>query len=110
MMLDDSCQVIAHYFSDGVYFKHVVLRSGYKIKQHVHKYDHMAILVNGSAMVETASGIKTYYGLSFIEIKAGVAHSVAPLTGDVDWICCHRTDCTDVDEVDEVVCVPHEAA
>jgi mannose-6-phosphate isomerase-like protein (cupin superfamily) len=40
-----------------------------------------------------------------LAIAAGKHHGIKSLT-DVVWYCVHATDCTDEDEIDEVLIVP----
>jgi hypothetical protein len=40
-----------------------------------------------------------------ITVKAGKHHGIRSLT-DVVWYCIHATDCTDKDEIDDVIIAP----
>jgi hypothetical protein len=44
-----------------------------------------------------------------LTIEADKHHGVKSLT-DVVWYCIHATECTDLDEVDEVLIVPGDVA
>jgi hypothetical protein len=44
-----------------------------------------------------------------LTIEADKHHGVKSLT-DVVWYCIHATECTDLDEVDEVLIVPSDQA
>lgn len=90
MILDNiSCQTIGHYFADNAYLKHMLLKEGYSLQQHKHKFSHLSVLVNGSAFVEVNGQSTLHHGLAIISIEAGSSHSVTPVDGDCDWLCLH---------------------
>lgn len=93
----------SHHFCGGVYAKKVIIEDGFEIKQHAHEYDHMSILSEGCAVVFQGDEQKTYYAGDVIEIPAGVEHSVCAVNGRVVWFCIHKTDETDVDNIDNVL-------
>lgn len=95
--------VIAHHFIGGTYCKEMRIPDGFEVVSHEHAFDHMSVLTQGCVIVE-ADGIQnTYWSPAVIEIKAGVKHSVMPVNGDAHWLCIHATDCTDVNQVDNVL-------
>lgn len=102
-------QVIAHHFIGGIYAKSMLIPEDCEVVSHKHNYDHMSVLTSGCAIVEADGQQQTYWAPSVIEIKAGVAHSVRPVNGDAHWLCLHKTDCTDVDQVDNVLIQPQAA-
>ena len=73
--------------------------------QHVHKHDHLSILASGS--VEMAvDGVKSIiHAPACLTIAAGKHHGIKSIT-DVVWYCVHATDCTNENEVDEVLIEP----
>jgi quercetin dioxygenase-like cupin family protein len=94
--------MIHHHFSAGVYTKETRIPAGYVLVQHAHKHDHLSILASGS--VELAvDGIKSVvHAPACLTIAAGKHHGIKSIT-DVVWYCVHATDCTDEDEIDEVL-------
>ena len=73
--------------------------------QHAHKYGHLSILASGSVEL-LVDGVKSVVDApACLTIAAGKHHGVKSLT-DVVWYCIHATDCTDENEVDEVLIVP----
>jgi quercetin dioxygenase-like cupin family protein len=94
--------MIHHHFSAGVYAKETRIPAGYVLVQHAHKHDHLSILASGS--VELAvDGIKSVvHAPACLTIAAGKHHGIKSIT-DVVWYCVHATDCTDEDEIDEVL-------
>jgi mannose-6-phosphate isomerase-like protein (cupin superfamily) len=94
--------MIHHHFSAGVYAKETRIPAGYVLVQHAHKHDHLSILASGS--VEMAvDGVKSVvHAPACLTIAAGKHHGIKSIT-DVVWYCVHATDCTDEDEIDEVL-------
>ena len=94
--------MIHHHFSAGVYAKETRIPAGYVLVQHAHKHDHLSILASGS--VELAvDGIKSVvHAPACLTIASGKHHGIKSIT-DVVWYCVHATDCTDEDEIDEVL-------
>jgi len=94
--------MIHHHFSAGVYAKETRIPAGYVLVQHAHKHDHLSILASGS--VELAvDGVKSIvHAPACLTIAAGKHHGIKSIT-DVVWYCVHATDCTDEDEIDEVL-------
>jgi quercetin dioxygenase-like cupin family protein len=94
--------MIHHHFSAGVYAKETRIPAGYVLVQHAHKHDHMSILASGS--VELAvDGVKSIvHAPACLTIPAGKHHGIKSIT-DVVWYCVHATDCTDEDEIDEML-------
>lgn len=97
--------MIQHHFSSGVYTKETRIPAGHILVQHAHKHDHLSILASGSVEL-LVDGVKSVVQApACLTIAAGKHHGVKSLT-DVVWYCIHATDCTDEDEVDEVLIVP----
>jgi quercetin dioxygenase-like cupin family protein len=88
---------ITHRF---MYAKDTRIPEGVVIEQHVHKYDHYSMLLEGTACVTTALTRKVYTAPAIIKIQAGVAHSVEAKTR-VIWWCLHETDERDLSKIDE---------
>lgn len=103
---------IAHHFGGKVYLKETHIGAGQILVQHKHEYDHLSYLVKGSVEVQV-DGVKTAItGPACLTIEAGKHHGVKAMT-DTVWLCIHATDCTDPEEVDEVLIVdgsPEEMA
>ena len=77
--------------------------------QHAHKHDHLSILASGSVEI-VVDGVKSVVEApACLAIAAGKHHGIKSLT-DVVWYCVHATDCTDEDEIDEVLIEPGNVA
>lgn len=93
---------VEHHFSHGMYAKRMVLKEGYVIGSHKHKFPHMSILAKGIARVETDGESKIYEAGECIEIAAGIEHRIFALE-DIVWFCIHATDETDESKIDETL-------
>ena len=101
--------MIHHHFSAGVYTKETRIPAGYVLVQHAHKHDHLSILASGS-VERVVDGVKSVVEApACLAIAAGKHHGIKSLT-DVVWYCVHATDCTDEDEIDEVLIEPGNVA
>jgi quercetin dioxygenase-like cupin family protein len=79
-----------HFFGGEVYAKELWMRKcGQSVQQHIHAYDHLSLLVRGSARV-TVDGVGTdYQSPTGITIAAGKSHTVLALEDDTLWYCVH---------------------
>jgi mannose-6-phosphate isomerase-like protein (cupin superfamily) len=96
---------IRHHFSSGVYAKEAVIPAGSWLMQHTHKHSHLSILASGSIELIVDGKTSVLHAPACLSIAAGKHHGVKSLT-DVVWYCIHATDCTDEDEIDEVLIAP----
>lgn len=97
--------MIHHHFSAGVYAKETRIPAGFILVQHVHKHDHLSILASGSVEMVVDDVKSVVHAPACLTIAAGKHHGIKSLT-DVVWYCVHATDCTDENEVDEVLVEP----
>jgi quercetin dioxygenase-like cupin family protein len=101
--------MIEHFFSAGVYAKEARIPAGNILVQHKHKFDHLSILASGSIEL-IVDGVKsTVHAPACLTIEANKHHGVKSLT-DVVWYCIHATECTDANEIDEVLIVASDNA
>lgn len=101
--------MISHHFSAGVYAKETRIPAGHVLVQHKHKFSHLSILASGSIELMVDGERKIIHAPACLTIEADKHHGVKSLT-DVVWYCIHATDCTDTDEIDEVLIVPGDVA
>jgi quercetin dioxygenase-like cupin family protein len=97
--------MINHHFSAGVYAKETLIPAGQVLVQHKHKFSHLSILASGSIELMVDDERKIIHAPACLTIEADKHHGVKSLT-DVVWYCIHATECTDIDEIDEVLIVP----
>jgi quercetin dioxygenase-like cupin family protein len=101
--------MINHHFSAGVYAKETLIPAGQILVQHKHKFDHLSILASGSVELMVDGEKRIVHAPACLTIEADKHHGVKSLT-DVVWYCIHATDCTDTDEIDEVLIAHDDVA
>ena len=101
--------MIEHYFGAGVYAKEARIPAGQVLVQHKHKFDHLSILASGSIELMVDGNRTIVHAPTCLTIEANKHHGVKSIT-DVVWYCIHATDCTDTDEIDEVLIVTGDEA
>jgi quercetin dioxygenase-like cupin family protein len=101
--------MINHHFSAGVYAKETLIPAGQVLVQHKHKFDHLSILASGSVELMVDGEKRIVHAPACLTIEADKHHGVKSLT-DVVWYCIHATDCTDTDEIDEVLIAHDDVA
>jgi quercetin dioxygenase-like cupin family protein len=77
--------------------------------QHKHKFDHLSILASGSIELMVDGERKIVHAPACLTIEANKHHGVKSIT-DVVWYCIHATECTDTDEIDEVLIARDDVA
>lgn len=101
--------MISHYFGAGVYAKEARIPAGNILVQHKHEHDHLSVLASGSVEL-IVDGIKSIvHAPACLTIQANKHHGVKSLT-EVVWYCIHATECTDIDEIDDVLIVAGDDA
>jgi quercetin dioxygenase-like cupin family protein len=93
---------VAHFFSDGLYAKMLLLEKGHEAVTHSHAYSHLSILAKGRVIVIVEDTETEYTAPTCIEIKAGTHHGIIALE-DSTFFCIHATDETDIEHIDEVL-------
>ena len=88
-----------HYFADGMYCREVFRIAGSLVVGKVHKKEHFYIVADGIVAVVTDEGMKEIEGPKVIISKPGTKRAVYALT-DATCITVHRTDKTDLEEVE----------
>ena len=101
--------MIEHHFGAGVYAKETRIPAGHVLVQHKHKHDHLSILASGSIELMVDGARSIIHAPACLTVEANKHHGVKSLT-DVVWYCIHATECTDADEIDEVLIVPGDVA
>lgn len=93
---------VTHHFGGGVYAKETPVPAGFILVQHKHAHDHLSVLASGTVELLVDGVRSEITGPACVTIRAGRYHGIKALT-DVVWFCIHATDCTDPEQVDEVV-------
>ena len=101
--------VTKHYFADGMYCRELWREAGTLIVGKVHLKEHFYIVANGLVRVTTDSGVKDVRGPTVIVSKPGTKRAVLALE-DSTCITVHRTDKTDLDEIEKDLIEPDNLA
>jgi len=98
-----------HFFSDGMYSRRVFRKAGTLIIGKVHLKDHFFICTKGEIIAWTENGMKKLSAGDIIECKRGTKR-VTLATIDSIGTTVHRTDKTDLDEIEAELIEPDETA
>jgi quercetin dioxygenase-like cupin family protein len=98
-----------HYFSGGMYCRKLTRPAGTLIVGKVHKKDHIFLCAKGEIVAWTENGMKKLVAGDIIESKQGTKRVTLALT-DAIGITCHKTDKTDLDEIEAELIEPEEMA
>ena len=98
-----------HFFADGMYSRRVFRKAGTLIVGKVHKKDHFFICTKGEIIAWTEKGMKKLSAGDIIECKQGTKR-VTLATMDSIGTTVHRTDKTDLDEIEAELIEPDEKA
>ena len=98
-----------HEFSDGMYCRKLFRKAGTLIVGKVHKKDHLFLCALGEIIAWTESGMKVLKPGDVVASKAGTKRVTLALTDSIG-ITVHRTDKTDLDEIEAELIEPDMAA
>jgi hypothetical protein len=98
-----------HYFSPGMYCRKVFRPAGTLIVGKVHKEPHFFLCAKGEIIAWTETGMRTLYAGDVIESKPGTKRVTLAMQDSVG-ITIHRTDKTDLDEIEAELIEPDNAA
>jgi hypothetical protein len=98
-----------HYFSDGMYCRKVFRSAGTLIVGKVHKKAHFFMCAKGEIIAWSENGMKKLCAGDIIESKPGTKRVTLALS-DAIGITFHKTDKTDLDEIEAELIEPEEAA
>jgi len=98
-----------HYFADGMYIRSVFRPAGTVIVGKVHKKEHFYIIVSGCVDVTSGGEVIRHHAPSIVVSKPGTQRAVHAIQ---DSLCMtvHRTDKTDLDEIEEELIEPCDYA
>ena len=98
-----------HYFSGGMYCRKLFRKAGTLIVGKVHKADHLFICVMGEIVAWSEGGMRTLKPGDVIESKPGTKRVTLALT-DAIGMTVHKTDKTDLDEIEADLLEPDTTA
>ena len=98
-----------HHFSEGVYLREFHIKKGQYVVGKIHRHNHMALLIKGSAKVVSEFGVEIMEAPHIWESKAGTKRAVLAYT-DCIFVTVHPTEETDLEKIeDEVIAPSYEA-
>jgi hypothetical protein len=98
-----------HFFSPGMYCRRVYRSAGTLIVGKVHKEPHFFMCAKGEIIAWTEIGMRKLQAGDVIESKPGTKRVTLAVT-DAIGITIHRTDKTDLDEIEAELIEPDDAA
>jgi quercetin dioxygenase-like cupin family protein len=101
--------VTEHSFSPGMYLRKVYRPAGALIVGKVHKEPHFFLCAKGEIIAWTETGMRHLYAGDVVESKPGTKRLTLAIT-DAIGITIHRTDKTDLDDIETELIEPDTAA
>lgn len=98
-----------HFFSPGMYCRRVYRPAGTLIVGKVHKEPHFFMCVKGEIVAWTETGMRKLEAGDVIESKPGTKRVTLAVT-DAIGVTVHRTDKTDLNEIEAELIEPDDAA
>lgn len=100
----------SHLFTVGIYGRVMTAKAGTTIVGKVHRKEHLFFVCSGTILVSDGEGdTKEITGPAFFVSAPGTKRAGFAVT-DVTCVNVHRTDKTDLDEIEEELIEPDEAA
>lgn len=91
---------IEHFFSDGLYGRHMTVEADGIVVGKVHKHPHFAILLEGTVRVSSKYGTALYSAPYVINVNAGDKRAFYAVT-KVKYMTVHATSETDLDKLEQ---------
>ena len=101
--------VTEHFFSPGMYCRRVYRPAGTLIVGKVHKEPHFFMCAKGEIIAWTEVGMRKLQAGDVVESKPGTKRVTLAVT-DAIGVTVHRTDKTDLDEIEAELIEPDDAA
>jgi hypothetical protein len=98
-----------HFFSPGMYCRRVFRPAGTLIVGKVHKAPHFFLCTKGEIIAWTESGMRKLQAGDVVECQPGTKRVTLALT-DAVGVTIHRTDKTDLDEIEVELIEPDDSA
>lgn len=98
-----------HYFSQGMYCRKVFRKAGTLIVGKVHKAPHFFMCAGGEIIAWTEKGMRKLQAGDVVESQPGTKRVTLAVT-DAIGITIHRTDKTDLDEIEAELLEPDDMA
>lgn len=99
----------SHHFADGMYCRVVERAAGVLIVGKVHRREHLYICARGAVEVRSEHGTRTLRAGDVLVSQPGTKRAVLALEDSV-CMTVHRTDCTDLAQIEAELIEPDEGA
>ncbi len=99
----------SHYFSGGMYCRKMRLPKDALLVGKVHKHAHFFMCMAGEMIVWTETGMRHLFAGDVVESEAGTKRTILCVT-DAIGINVHRTDKTDLNEIEAELIEPDDTA
>ena len=101
--------ITEHYFSQGMYCRKVARPAGTLIVGKVHKESHFFLCAKGEIIAWTENGMKHLYAGDVVESKPGTKRVTLSVVDSIG-ITIHKTNETDLDEIEKELIEPDDMA
>lgn len=91
---------VEHFFSEGLYARHMTVEEDGVVVGKVHKHSHLAILLEGTVRVSSKYGTALYSAPYVINVNAGDKRAFYAVTR-VKYITVHATNETDLEKLEQ---------
>ena len=107
---DNDLMPLEHFFTDGIYTRQITIPAGMLCVGKIHRFAHPNFLMKGRVTVFTErGGVEVHVAPKMLMSAAGTKRVVLAQTETV-WVTIHKTDHTDLKEIeDEVIAPSYEA-
>ena len=103
---DSDLMPLEHFFCDGIYVRKITIPAGIICTGKIHRHQHPAFLLKGKVTVFTEqTGSEIISAPAFMVSEAGTKRAILSHE-ETEWYTVHRTDKTDLDEIEKEVITP----
>jgi hypothetical protein len=92
---------LKHYFAEGLYAREMIVPSGTLISGLVHRTETIGIMVKGKMAIIGEDGAKVVVSAPYTHVGKPGFRRVGYALEDVVWTTLHRTDLTDLEEIEK---------
>lgn len=97
---------LKHHFAPGVYVREISMPADTVVIGHIHRTEHLNILVQGSCMIVHADGNREILKAPMTFVSKARVQKVLLILEDMIWQTVHVTDETDVEKLEEMLTEP----
>ena len=103
---DNELMPLEHFFTDGIYTRQITIPAGTICTGKIHRYAHPNFLLKGRVTVYTEEGGTEHHVAPKMLMSAAGTKRAVLAHEDTVWVTIHRTDQTDLDEIEKEVISP----